>query len=148
MNSIAAVENTTPIDIDIAADVIRAEIGNGALPEVHMPLQHYHTENLYGRRIFMPAGTLLTSAVHKNANITIVLTGHATVVDEHGAKQEVIAPDVFVTPAGTQRILYIHSDSQWVTVHYCTEKDSDKVRQLLTCETMKEYKTLMLGETP
>jgi hypothetical protein len=64
-------------------------------------------------------------------------------VDELGIRVDVQAPDVFVTPKGTQRFIYVHEEVEWLTVHHCEEQEMDKVEKALVCETMEEYNRLL-----
>jgi hypothetical protein len=104
---------------------------------------HYHTPDLYGRRIVVPAGVVFTTKVHKSDHIAVCLRGYITVVDELGIRVDVQAPDVFVTPKGTQRFIYVHEEVEWLTVHHCEEQEMDKVEKALVCETMEEYNRLL-----
>ena len=104
---------------------------------------HYHTPDLYGRRIVVPAGVAFTTKVHKSDHMAVCLRGHISIMDELGNKRDVWAPDIFVTPKGTQRFIYVHEEVEWFTVHHCTEQEIDKVEQALVCETMEEYNRLL-----
>lgn len=134
------------VNIDKLTHAIEDAVAQGRFPTAEVPLFHYHTEDLYGRRVILPAGSVLTSKVHKFDHITIVLRGHATVVDEQGHTVEFRAPHMFVTKAGTQRVLLIHEDLDIATVHHCTEQDDDKVLGVIGCDTMEEYQATKLLE--
>ena len=114
-------------------------VQNGEHERIEPPLEHFHTPDLYGRRIFVPGGTAIVTKVHKTEHITVALRGHCTVVDGDGQKQEVIAPAVFITKPGTQRAVYAHDDVEWITVHACKEQDMDRVEAALVCSTMADY---------
>jgi len=124
-------------------DALRAQIDNalaeGVLGAVETPLTHYHTDQLYGRRIVVPAGAIFTTKVHKSDHISIALRGHITIITESGEVKEVKAPDAFVTPAGTQRAVYVHEEVEFMTVHHCEENDLDKIEAALGCTSMAEY---------
>jgi len=113
-------------------------IESGELKQVDPPLEHYHTPDLYGRRIFVDADTAIITKVHKSEHITIALKGSCTVVDENGVKTEVVAPAVFVTKPGTWRAVYAHDDVEWVTVHACKERDLTAIESQLVCDTPEE----------
>lgn len=113
-------------------------IQSGEIPQVEPPVEHYHTPDLYGRRIFVPAGTGGLTKVHKSEHITIALKGTCTVVDERGVKTEVVAPAVFITKPGTWRAVYAHDDVEWVTVHACKETDIQKIEAQLVCDELEE----------
>jgi quercetin dioxygenase-like cupin family protein len=124
-------------------------IDSGELKQVDPPLEHYHTPDLYGRRIFVDADTAIVTKVHKSEHITIALKGSCTVVDENGVKTEVVAPAVFITKPGTWRAVYAHTDVEWVTVHACKEQELAAIEAQLVCDTPEEvdqedYKRVLL----
>lgn len=111
------------------------------LEQVEFPLEHYFTDDLYGRRIFVPAGATVITAVHQKEHITVALKGHCVVIDEIGERQDVVAPAVFITVPGTQRAVYAITDTEWLTVHAYNHPDKslDIVEKLLVCDTMETY---------
>ena len=137
----AVVKEIPSID-DIDASM-RAFIVESGLEKVDPEPTHYHTDELYGRRLTVPTGTVFTTKVHKSDHIAVCLRGHIRIMDEHGNKREVIAPDVFITPKGTQRFIYVIDEVEWLTVHACKEQDIDRVEKALVCETMAEYNRLL-----
>ena len=139
---------TTGVSIDDFGNAIEKAKLDGELGEVETPLRHYHTEDLYCRRIVVPAGSVFTTRVHRFDHISIALRGHISFVNEHGVRQDIIAPDVFITKAGTHRVVYVHEEVEFATVHHCEEQDNDKVEDVLGCKTMKEYEELKLLEAP
>jgi len=133
--------------IDDFAQAIEDAKQKGELEETSTPLTHYHTDELYGRRIIVPSGAVFTTRVHRSDHISIMLRGHITIVDQDGNKADVIAPDAFVTKKGTHRIVYVHDEVEFMTVHHCVEQDDEKVEDLLGCKSMAEYNALKLLET-
>ena len=123
---------------DFKAAMVDA-IASGVLEQVVPPLEHYHTPDLYGRRIFVQAGTVISTKVHKVEHITVALKGRCTVVDENGVKSEVVAPAVFITKPGTWRKVYAHDDVEWITVHHCKEQDVEAIEKKLVCDTQEEF---------
>ena len=114
-------------------------IGTGELTQLDPPLEHFHTPDLYGRRIFVKKDSRIITKVHKTEHITIALKGHCTVVDEDGVKTEVVAPAVFVTKPGTRRAVYAHDDVEWITVHACKEQDLEAIEKQLVCSSQEEF---------
>lgn len=139
-------ESKQQVSIDEFRHAIDAAVERGELAPVDTPLTHYHTPDLYARRIVVPAGSIFTTMVHKTDHIAVALRGRITIVDQDGNKFEVAAPDVFITRAGTQRTVVVHEECEWVTVHHCEEQDDEKVKNVLGFETMKEYKEQKLLE--
>lgn len=125
--------------IDELTAHIQAGLAEGSLVTAETPLTHYHTDELYGRRIVVPAGCFFTTRVHKTDHISIALRGRITLLNADGESKEVKAPDMFVTPAGTHRVVYVHEEVEFATIHACTEQDNDKVIDELSFFTMDEY---------
>lgn len=125
---------------------MESAINTGELQQVEFPLEHYFTPTQYARRIFVPAGATVVTAVHKSEHMTIALKGHCVVVDEHGDRSDVVAPAVFVTKPGTQRAVYAVTDTEWVTVHTYTDEDKclESVGKTLVCDTMEQYEQALL----
>lgn len=80
------------------------------------PLKHSFGEGLYIREIFMPAGSLIVSKTHKFEHPYFILQGKVSVMTE-GGSITINAPFYDITKAGTKRVLYIHEDCVWCTVH-------------------------------
>ena len=119
-------------------------IDSGQLTQIEAPLEHYHTNDLYGRRIYVQEGATVVTKVHKSEHITVALKGHAVVVDEIGERFDVVAPSVFITKPGTQRAVYAVTDVEWLTVHACQEKQLENIEKSLVCDTIDEYNSLQI----
>jgi quercetin dioxygenase-like cupin family protein len=79
-------------------------------------LTHRLSPGIYCREFCMPAGAVIAGHRHAREHIVFVLAGSATVYEEDKT-YTVTAPATFISPAGTKRLLVIHSDSTWTTVH-------------------------------
>lgn len=125
---------------------MESAINSKEMLQVEFPLEHLFTATQYARRIFVPAGATVVTAVHKSEHITIALKGHCVVVDELGDRKDVIAPAMFVTEPGTQRAVYAVTDVEWATVH--TYENEDKslgtVEKTLVCDSMQQYENALL----
>lgn len=94
------------------------EAAMAELEPVDCPLVHRFTPGLYTREIFMPAGSMITSLIHKTEHPFFVLKGSVSVFNESdGEVKQIEAPYVGITKPGTRRVLYVHSDCVWVTTH-------------------------------
>lgn len=100
-------------------------------PPVECPLNHTFTPGLYMREIFMPAGTLVTSKIHKTEHPFIISKGVVSVWIEGEGVKTFHAPHSGVTKPGTRRVLYVHEDCVWATFHPTTEKDLEKIEAQL-----------------
>lgn len=103
-----------------------------ALPEANMPLTHIFTPGLYTRQIFMPAGAIVISKIHKFEHPFLVSKGRVSVIDSHGNCVMIQAPYLGVTKPGTQRVLYCHSDTLWATFHVTDLTDPEEIVNQIT----------------
>lgn len=92
------------------------------------PLKHTFAHKIYVREIFMPKGMLIVSKIHKYSHPYFVLKGDVAVLTDKGVIR-IKAPFYDITPAGTKRVLYIHEDTTWVTIHVTEETDLKKVEE-------------------
>lgn len=86
-------------------------------PIINCPLVHRFTEGLYVREIFMPAGSLITSKIHKTQHQFFILKGAVSVWTNEGEEVYLEAPYIGITEPGTRRLLYIWEDCIWATSH-------------------------------
>lgn len=96
-------------------DRLEGAIVNNLIP-VDCPVIHRYTPGLYIRQMAVPAGTLLTSKIHKTEHPFIVTQGKLNVwVD--GVIESIEAPYFGITKPGTRRVIYAIADSIWTTFH-------------------------------
>lgn len=112
-----------PVSMPEKIDKLEAEL-LANFPVVDCPLTHRFTPGLYTREIFMPAGTLITSKIHKTEHPFVILSGVVKVWTEDEGVVELSAGHVGITKPGTRRILYIVSDCRWATFHPLTEAEN------------------------
>jgi hypothetical protein len=107
------------------------DLGMAAMTQepIKLELSHLFADGLYGRIITMPANTLVMTCVHKVENITTVVTGKCEVVRPDGTRETIIAPAFFVTPANTERAVYVIEESTWITVHASNAKTVQEAEQ-------------------
>lgn len=124
-------------------EAMQQAIDNGDIPKIDAPLEHYFASGLYGRRIYVPAGTTVVTKVHKVQHIAIAIKGTCTVIDQDGKKSIVSAPSVFITEPGTQRAIFCHDDVEWITVHASQSNDVQVIEKNVTCDSFEEYNMLI-----
>lgn len=110
--------------------------------QVEIPLAHYFSDGVCARQITIPAGTLITGRIHKYENINILSGGEMTVLTHEGMKR-IKAPFTIVSPPGTKRIAYTHSECTWTTILVTNERDPDKLEEIYTVGTEKEFLEFM-----
>lgn len=92
---------------------------------VHCLTTHMFTNGMYIREIFMPAGSLITSKVHKTEHPYIVSYGKVAVSIDGDDWNEITAPYTGITKPGTRRVLYILEDCIWTTFHRVDDMKSE-----------------------
>ena len=101
------------------------------------PLKHTFVDGAYVREIFMPKGTILTSKIHKICHPYFVMQGDCSVLTDEGVVR-IIAPHTGITQPGTKRILYMHEDTVWITVHVTKEQDLEKIEEEIIAKDFSE----------
>jgi len=84
---------------------------------IEASLIHRFTDGMYIREIYMPAGSLWTSKIHKTEHPYVVSLGKAAVSIDAQEWNEIKAPYTGITKPGTRRVLYIIEDCIWTTFH-------------------------------
>lgn len=107
-------------------DVLRA----GPTLDMSDMTSHHFAEGLYGRELFIPAGTVLTGKMHKRGQLNVLAQGDITVWTEQGMKR-LQAPAVIPSGAGIKRVGYAHTDCVWITIHATHETDLVKLEEQL-----------------
>jgi hypothetical protein len=98
-------------------DQLEAAMANPGFTAAECPVKHRFVPGMYIREIFIPAGTVIISATHKQTHPFVISVGLVRVVSEHEGAVEYAAPFTGITQAGTRRLLYTLSDVIWTTFH-------------------------------
>lgn len=86
------------------------------LPQENCPLSHGFLPGLYIRTIFMRAGLVITSAIHKTEHPFFIPSGDVIVATEN-EEIRLQGPIHGITKSGTRRILRTLADTIWTTYH-------------------------------
>ena len=108
------------------------------LPQLDLKVVHHFSNGVYARELHIPAGTILTGAIHKFENLNIMSKGDMTIVTETGPMR-VQAPFTVVSPPGTKRVAYAHTDTIWTTVFGTHDKDPEAIVDFFTTRSEAEY---------
>lgn len=118
------------------------------------PLKHSFADGCYIREIFNPAHELIVTKIHKIAHPFFLMQGEMSILTEEGVKR-IKAPYYGITPAGTKRVIYTHSDVIFVTVHVTKERDLKKIEEEIIAKDFDEMDQLsdkdiltLKGENP
>jgi len=138
MNEIATINKS----LDIRDRIGMAEEALSQMPNVEYgndggELKHTFADGTYIRQITMLKGTLLTSRIHKIEHPYFVMKGECSVLTEEGSVK-IKAPYWGITKPGTKRLIYIHEDTVWITVHAMEKKDLKDIEDDITFKTYDE----------
>lgn len=101
------------------------------------PLVHKFGDGCYIREITMPKGMLLTSKIHKKKHPYFVLKGDVSVLTGEGVIR-IKAPFSGITEPGTKRVLYMHEETVWTTVHITESKDLKQIESEIIAKNYDE----------
>jgi len=86
------------------------------LPQVEMPVDHQFAHGIYARSITIPAGVMLTGAVHKDECFFIVRTGRILLTTDD-EPIEAKAGYMAASKAGSKRLGYALEETTVTTFH-------------------------------
>jgi hypothetical protein len=122
----------------VKSKIFAAEAYMREMPQVDIPVKNYFSQGVYAREITIPAGVCLTGEIHKFKQLNILSKGCMSVYTEDGIVK-VEAPFTVVSPAGTKRIAYAHSECVWTTIHGTDETDVDIIRSKFIAKDEQEW---------
>jgi quercetin dioxygenase-like cupin family protein len=115
------------IDAKVPSDhlpIYRLEGALLQLPQVDMPVQHEFCAGLYARTMHIPAGTVLTSAVHREESFFLVRKGDLIVSTDTGPKR-LGAGDMSISRVNTKRAGIALTDVEVTTFHANPSNEQD-----------------------
>lgn len=87
-----------------------------SLPQVAMPTKHMLVNGMYGREIFIPAGTIYVGKTHKTDHFFIILSGNSTMTTDDGV-MNIEGPRVLTVKAGSKRMGVANTDCRFIAIH-------------------------------
>lgn len=80
-------------------------------------IKHHFGSGVYGRELFIPAGNVIVSKIHRGKTLNVIAQGRISVIDPEKGFNTYEAPYVFVSSPMTKRIVIAHEDTLWITSH-------------------------------
>lgn len=114
-------------------EALKSEVAAGNLQDAVCPVKHMFANGCYLREIFMPAGSRIIGKIHATEHFNIILKGKVTVITAEG-KEYIEAPHTFVSKAGVQKVVLIHEDCTWQTIHVTNSTDLDEIEKEVIVE--------------
>lgn len=103
-----------------------------------IPVRHWFSDGVYGREIRIPAGTLLTGKIHKYQHLNILSQGDISVLMDDGIVR-IQAPFTIVSPSGTKRVAYAHTDCVWTTILRTDQTEPEQIEARFVADSEAEY---------
>jgi hypothetical protein len=85
-------------------------------PQVNMPVKHDFCDGIYARTMHIPAGTILTGAIHREESFFLVRKGELIVTTDNGLRI-IGAGEMSVSQIGTKRAGIALTDVDVTTFH-------------------------------
>ena len=110
------------------------DLPDAILPDSDVnPLKHTFSEKQYIREIRFPKGELVVTKIHKVQHPFFLMSGEISFLTEEG-ETRISSPYYGITNAGTKRVIYVHEDSIFVTVHPTSSKDLNDIEDEIIAE--------------
>lgn len=94
---------------------------------------HNFADGQYIRKIVMPKGLLVTTKIHAKNHPFFIMKGEASIYSNNGVER-IKAPFHGITEAGTKRVLYIHEECTFITVHRTDSLNIDDILNEVTVD--------------
>jgi hypothetical protein len=125
---------------DEVIDVVENIIANQ--PQIECPVTHRFTPNMYIREVFVPAGTILTSEIHKEEHPHVLSLGKITMWDGEGGEITISAPYCGITKANARRVVLVHENCIFTTFHVTKATNVEDAEK----DIFVEYENTLMDE--
>lgn len=102
---------------------LEAEVAKLPSIEKFVEVVHHFAPGQYAREFRLAARpfgderqSICVGKLHRHAHVSVISKGRCTVYTESGV-EEIEAPYTFVATPGTKRVVLIHEDLVWTTLH-------------------------------
>lgn len=111
-----------------------------------LPLEHFICNKTYTRQITLPKDIILTGKVHNFDHTSIISKGDVTIMTDEGVTR-IKAPATWISKAGTKRLIYVHEETIWATIHQSEHTIVEDLEKELVHESDLSWidKPILLG---
>tara|TARA_R110002051_G_scaffold119405_1_gene192870 strand:+ start:143 stop:661 length:519 start_codon:yes stop_codon:yes gene_type:complete len=102
------------------------------------PLKQHLEGGLYTRELFMPKDSIIVSLIHKQQHPTFLLKGKVSYITDEGEIKTIEAPHTIFTQIGTQRVIYMHEDSDLCCVYKTEAKTFEEAEADVCTDNYRE----------
>jgi len=134
----AITKNFKAREFILAVEAKMAQMPGTLYGRAAAPLKHTFFDGGYVREIFMQKGMTCTSKIHKYSHPYFILKGDVSILTEQG-EIRYKAPFSGITLAGTKRVLYMHEDTTWITVHVTKGRDIQEIEDEIIAENFEAF---------
>lgn len=107
--------NELALSYDEAIDKIEQQMLE--IGETDFETSGFFVGGMYVKTVVIPAGSFLTSRVHKQDHPFILSQGSMVIYTQDGGEQEITAPFIDITLKGTRRFAKALTDCLWTCVN-------------------------------
>ena len=111
-----------------------------------LSLEHFICNKTYTRQITLPKDIILTGKVHNFDHTSIISKGDVTIMTPEGVTR-IKAPATWISKAGTKRLIYVHEETIWATIHQIEHTVVEDLEKELVHESDLSWinKPILLG---
>ena len=120
-------------------DTNQEELSNQITGQTEGAVTHNFADGQYIRQIVMPKNLLVSSKIHAKNHPFFIMKGEASIYSDKGVER-IKAPFHGITEAGTKRVLYIHEECTFITVHRTDCLTVDEILNEITVGDFSELK--------
>ena len=117
------------------------------IEEYYTPLKQNLEGGLYTRELFMPKGAVIVSMIHKQQHPSFLLKGELSYLTDEGEIKKIKAPSTVFTQKGTQRVFYVHKDSEWCCVYKTDAKTFEEAEADVYVDKFTELPEELINKT-
>lgn len=103
---------------------------------------HHFAKGLYGRELFIPAGTIATGMIHTSEHLCVVIGDIIVSSEDSPEGKHFTGVNIFKTDPGIKRIVRTITDTYFITFHATKASRSTNINMIerqLTAETYDEF---------
>lgn len=122
------------------------EVALQELEDPGLKWRHFFYPGTYCREMWVPAGAVVTSKIHKTEH-QFVLSAGALIVRTDNDEIFLEAPYLGITKPGTRRVAYFPVDSVWTTIHkipWITGEETESDLERIEDELIEKYQNPLL----
>jgi hypothetical protein len=106
--------------------------------QLELRVENYFSLGVYARALYIPKNTILVGKIHKYPQLNFLMQGEMQVLVGEEV-QQVGAPFIVNSPAGTKRIAQALSDCLWVTIHGTNLTNVDEIESHFIAQDEGEF---------